>query len=71
MGKRRQPNGELIVDGHMKGKRLTGMRETAFGIKARTAVHNAMRHSEDMRNDDALQDAAAAKRLRKQQRRIK
>lgn len=50
---------------------LKQMRETAFGVQATVAVHQSLRKSESMRNDDQLLSDAELKRKRKNERNLK
>lgn len=55
-----------IINGKMRGKVLTHMREVAFGNATQVAVHKTMLRAECLRDDDGLLRAAELKRLRKQ-----
>ena len=60
---------KIKEDGKFFAPALTSMRETAFGWKSYFETKSIIDRAERMRDDDALLEAAEAKRLRKMERR--
>lgn len=56
---------KLVAVGHLNGKTLAGMRETAYGQEMRVHIYRALDEAGKRRDDEGILKRAEEKRARK------